>query len=327
MSPVATAVAVSLTLTLVSAPLILLILRRGQVIDLPTARSSHSHGVVRGLGIAQAFAVVVTYGVLGPVPAPAWIAAIGFSLLGFVDDVKRLGVTLRLLVQLAVAFAAVAASAVFSWPWSLAAALSVLGATVLLAGFVNATNFMDGINGISIAHGVLWGVVYLIIVQGLDLGGWAIVSATVFGTSVAIFPWNWGRRAKAFLGDSGAYLLGSSVGLIALLVFLATRDPLIAFGPLAIYLADTGATLSRRAWRRQPLLQAHKEHIFQRLSQYSSHQAATSIVVIFSALVSFVAIAAQRSWIQLAVAYVFTVMLVSAYFLSPKVLQRTSRST
>jgi UDP-GlcNAc:undecaprenyl-phosphate GlcNAc-1-phosphate transferase len=139
---------------------------------------------------------------------------------------------------------------------------------------------------------------------------------------VAIFPWNWGRRAKAFLGDSGSYLLGSSVGLLALVVFGVSRDPLVAFGPLAIYLADTGVTLFMRARRRASLLQPHREHAFQRFAEYSNHQIATSIVVTFSALVSLVAIAAQHEWIDQALAYALTAALIIVYLAGPNLFRR-----
>lgn len=327
MSPVTMAAVISLGVTLLFTPLVLALLRRNQVIDFPTERSSHTHSVVRGIGIAQVIAIVVTFAALGPIPTSAWIATIGFSLLGFVDDVRRLGVVPRLLIQLGVASWAIIASSVAAWSGILIAVLLGLGATVFLVGFVNSTNFMDGINGISLAHGVLWGLVYLILLQESGQQGWAIVSAAVLGSSMAVLPWNWGVQAKAFLGDAGSYLLGASVGLLALVVLAVTRDPLIALGPLLIYLTDTVVTLCTRAVRKERLLQPHKEHVFQRLAQSTGHQMATSIVVAFSASVSFIAIAMQRNWINVGASYILMLVLISVYLVSPRVVRRSTRST
>jgi UDP-N-acetylmuramyl pentapeptide phosphotransferase/UDP-N-acetylglucosamine-1-phosphate transferase len=300
-------------------------LRRSQVIDFPTERSLHTQGVVRGIGIAQTIAVLVTYIMLGDIPASAWIASVGFSLLGFFDDLRSLGVLPRLLIQLCIACGAIVVSTL-AWPNVFTAAVIIVCGTVFLVGFVNASNFMDGINGVSLVHGALWGLVYLILLEGSGQGDWAVVSAVVLGTSAAVFPWNWGARAKAFLGDAGSYLLGGTVGLLALVVLVVTGDPLIAFGPLAIYLADTLVTLATRAIRRERLLQAHREHVFQKLAQATGHPLATTIVLTFSTSVAFIAIATQRNWMNVGVAYLLTVILIGVYLVVPKVIRGTART-
>src|SRR5260370_40548894 len=98
----------------------------------------------------------------------------------------------------------------------MAAALAGLG-TVWITGFVNAFNFMDGVNGISGAHALIAGAVYA------GLGWWrhdgfmVPAGAAVAASARAFPPWNAGP-ARGFLGGGGS----SAVG--------AGRAPLAPFG-------------------------------------------------------------------------------------------------
>src|SRR3954447_674993 len=144
-------------------------LTRRQVLDVPNARSSHVATVPRGGGLAllSGFAAGALLALpFGTRSTPHWdhpaalglVLAVGtlcFAALGLRDDLLGLPAGFRLAAQLVLSVAAVAALAwaapVPEWGWAL-----TVGA-IWVAGYVNAYNFMDGINGISAVVATLAG--------------------------------------------------------------------------------------------------------------------------------------------------------------------------
>ena len=83
-----------------------------------------------------------------------------------------------------------------------------------LAGFVNAFNFMDGVNGISGAHALIGGVVYACL-AGWRRDGFGVAAGLALAVGAAAFlPWN-AVRARVFLGDVGSYSIGAALAVLA----------------------------------------------------------------------------------------------------------------
>ena len=86
-----------------------------------------------------------------------------------------------------------------------------------------------------------------------------------------------------FLGDVGSYLLGALVAALAFAAFVDGVSPVALTAPVTLYLADTGVTILRRIRRGEPWLEAHRSHIYQRLTDRGlSHLQVASIVAIGS---------------------------------------------
>jgi UDP-GlcNAc:undecaprenyl-phosphate GlcNAc-1-phosphate transferase len=273
------AVAICGAIVLVTEPLTIALLRRMAVVDVPGGRSSHSVPTPRGGGAPIAAGLLVAVA-LAPAAStdegPAFLAGVGFfGLLGLLDDLRGLPPLLRLSLQ-AAASAAIAAALVAGThlPFPLRA-LAVLALVPWLAGFVNAFNFMDGVNGISGAHAVAGGLAYAC------LGEWrqdALMITGGLATAVgacAFLPWN-AVRARVFLGDVGSYALGAALAVLAACAILNGVPPEAAAGPVALYLADTGWTLQRRVRQGERWLEAHRTHVYQRWCDAGlSHQEVT----------------------------------------------------
>ncbi len=147
-------------------------------------------------------------------------------------------------------------------------------ATFLLVAVVNFTNFVDGIDEISVAHAVP----ALAVPIGLTLLGgltrdYGIVSAAALGALVGFWWWN-RHPARIFLGDSGSLPLGLLLGWLAIASALSVHP---ALGMLVILypMAEGGTTILRRLVRRQRLTEPHREHAYQRAVD---HGVATRIV-------------------------------------------------
>jgi UDP-GlcNAc:undecaprenyl-phosphate/decaprenyl-phosphate GlcNAc-1-phosphate transferase len=259
----------------VAEPVLIPLLRRAAV-DVPNGRSSHSVPTPRGGGAPIAAGLVAAALLIhGTVAVMFAIAVAAFAAIGFADDLGSLPAGRRLAMQglasLAVAVVLVGRTALP--PVLMAAAVIVFW--VWLIGFVNAFNFMDGVNGISAAHALIAGAYYAC------LGWWrpdtflAVAGAAVAAGALAFLPWN-AFHARVFLGDAGSYGLGVALALLAACSVVRHIPLEAALAPLALYLADTGWTLQRRIRAGERIFEAHRTHTYQKLCDVGwSHQRVT----------------------------------------------------
>jgi UDP-GlcNAc:undecaprenyl-phosphate GlcNAc-1-phosphate transferase len=305
----------------VAEPVLIPLLRRA-AIDVPNMRSSHTVPTPRGGGAPIAVGLVAAALVIHGTVAVTFAAAVAaFAAIGFADDLSGLPAGRRLLMQ-ALASLAVAGVLVgrIGLPPTVAAAGAVLLA-VWLIGFVNAFNFMDGVNGISAAHALIGGAFYAC------LGWWrpdaflAAAGAAVAAGALAFLPWN-AVRARVFLGDAGSYGLGVALALLASYAVIRHIPPEAALAPLALYLVDTGWTLQRRIRAGERVFEAHRTHAYQRLCDVGwSHQRVTITTATVTATVCLAGAASLTGHPALrAGADLAAIGLLAAYLRSPALL-------
>jgi UDP-N-acetylmuramyl pentapeptide phosphotransferase/UDP-N-acetylglucosamine-1-phosphate transferase len=281
-------------IVLVAEPLTIALLRRLAVLDMPGGRSSHSVPTPRGGGAPIAVGLVVA-ALIAPGGGRAGLAfavAVGFfGLLGLLDDLRGLPVVVRLGLQLAGA-SAVAALLVsgLSLP-AVAVIMAALAGTAWVVGFVNAFNFMDGVNGISGAHALIGGVAYACL-AGWRRDGFGVAAGLSLAVGACAFlPWN-AVRARVFLGDVGSYSIGAALAVLAVrLVSLGVPVEAVA-GPVALYLADVAWTLQRRIRGGERWLEAHRTHVYQRWCDEGwSHQEVTVLTSALTVLLCLLGVA------------------------------------
>jgi UDP-GlcNAc:undecaprenyl-phosphate/decaprenyl-phosphate GlcNAc-1-phosphate transferase len=317
-------------IVLVTEPLMIALLRRLAVIDVPGGRSSHSVPTPRGGGAPIAVGLLVAAGITRGASRDevlAFLAGVGFfGAVGMLDDLRGLPSLLRLGLQACgSAVVAVPLAAALSLPFPVRV-MAALALVVWLAGFVNAFNFMDGVNGISGAHALAGGLAYAC------LGEWRQDTLMITGglaTAVgacAFLPWN-AVRARVFLGDVGSYALGAALAVLAACAIIHGVPVEAAAGPVALYLADTAWTLQRRVRRGERWLEAHRTHVYQRLCDAGlSHQEVTVLTAGATAalcllgMVSLLGSTPDRITADLA-----GLALLVAYLGSPKALAHTGK--
>jgi len=259
------------------------LLRQLGVIDVPNDRSSHTDLAIRGVGIAP-MAGLAFGGLLLAGPAASgggWavlLACIATALMaagiGLIEDVRGIRTPIRVVLQLGVGL--VGATAILAVT-GVAFVWIPLGA-LAIATYINASNFMDGIDAISGMHGTVVGGVYATI--GVMIGNeWLVMGGAVLAVAfLGFLPWNV-LRGHMFLGDVGSYLLGAMIAALAFAAFLIGVNPIALVAPVSLYLTDTGITIFRRMRRGEPWLEAHRSHIYQRLTDRGlSHLQVASIV-------------------------------------------------
>ena len=328
MSSNTTAFVLAALATAISCPLVTRVLESAEVIDRPNERSSHSRPVPRGGGLACFLGAVVAL-----LPLRAWILeepgaaqltviVTLIGVLGFADDLWTLSPTLRLGIQLSLC------------GWFGIALVGFAGgfyASVLAAGvivvwcvtFINAFNFMDGINGISAVTTLIIGL-SLAAVSSRWNAGVEIPALILAGGAAGFAPFN--LRGRLFLGDVGSYLLGSALAMVGALAVKNGAPLLAVFLPFAIYLADVFHTLARRARRGAPLLEAHREHVYQRLANDlgMGHVKATLVVAVSTAWLAALAQLSSESLAGTVLVGLATLLSVVAYLSLPAIAARVS---
>lgn len=266
-----------LVLSLLASGLALSVLRTLSVIDVPNERSLHRFPVPRGGGVGPAVAGVVTaavspaFGALGP---GLLAASAGFALLGLAEDLRGLAVGTRLILQFLLgAVAMLLLSGGDPAPW-----VFVVG-VFWIVGYVNAFNFMDGIDGISVVQAVVAGATWTRAGWSVGDAGFTAAGAVVALAALGFLPFNF-PRARMFLGDVGSYFFGAWLAAGAVWGIRAGVAPEAVLAPLALYAADTGATLVRRVRRHEPWLRPHRDHAYQRLVAAGASHARVDLLVL-----------------------------------------------
>lgn len=308
---------VAAVVTAAAAPLVIGRMRSLGVLDVPNVRSSHAVPVPRvgGLacvaGIAVSLLVVRMQGHPAPWSPLAVVAAL--SLLGYLDDRRGLSAPVRLGFQV-IAGATMGAAVGGGW-WI------VLG-VVLVPIVVNSVNFMDGVNGITSLTMVVWGFTAFSVGSASGIAQLAVLGAVTTGAALGFLPWN-APRARLFLGDSGSYLFGALAACGLLVGWRGGAPVALLAAPLFLYVIDVTTVLVKRAVRREALLTAHREHVYQRLANEVglSHTAVAIAVAAAS-------VATTASWLvgSTGVSLATTALVGGAYLLSPSLLGARVRS-
>ena len=249
-----------------------------QIFDVPNKRSSHARPVPRGggLGVMAGLLPVLAAAALIFHDTRAFWFAPGLTLLIFVswrDDKASQSAWLRLACQIAAVAIALGGlpSSMYVFQGGLPLVLDRLLAAILWIWFVNLTNFMDGIDGITGIELATIGIGVAAIVVGLALPDSALAhyAAAIGGAAAGFLVWNW-HPAKLFLGDVGSVPLGFLAG--GLLVLLAAHGAYLPALILpAYYLADATLTLFWRLGRGEPVMQAHRQHWYQHAASRIGH--------------------------------------------------------
>ena len=292
---------------------------QGKILDIPGERSSHSVPTVRGGGIIffVAFLILGLWFCFTGLSVCSFLA--GFLMLGitgFIDDRKTLSPWQRFPVQFIALLLILQASGVWQAPW--AVWFKVLYFIVSL-GFINAFNFMDGINGITGLYALavslpLWYLNEYIRALPGDWFALLTVSVLAFGY------FNFRKKALMFAGDVGTMSLGSVLLYLLSVAAVKTNSPIILLFVL-IYGVDSAMTIIRRLVCRQNIFEAHRWHLYQKLVDdfKFSHLKTAVLYAILQLSVSFIALLLffhmknqSEQWISVSVFLITFVMIYAA---------------
>lgn len=274
------------------------------IIDKPNQRSSHTTIVLRGGGIIFLIGAWVWSAFFG-FDYPWFLA--GLTLVAgvsFVDDIRSLPDSVRLVAQFAAAAMAFYQLDILHWEmWWI-----VLVALIVYVGATNVINFMDGINGITAGYALavliplgLLNTNYQKLAMNLTTNYSSIVTsdgvfvdqslivATIIAALVfCIFNFRPKGKAKCFAGDVG------SIGIAFIMLFLLgnviikTEDiTWLIF--LLVYGVDGCLTIIHRIMLHENLGEAHRKHAYQIMANELKigHVKVTLLYMAMQLIVSF----------------------------------------
>ena len=247
------------------------------IIDKPNQRSSHSTIVLRGGGIIFMIGAWVWSAFFG-FDYPWFLA--GLTLVAgvsFVDDIRSLPDSVRLVAQFAAAAMAFYQLDILHWEmWWI-----VLVALIVYVGATNVINFMDGINGITAGYAlavlVPLGLVNINyhqlsinyslipsdnITDGVFVEQSLIIAVIIAAVVFCIFNFRPKGKAKCFAGDVG------SIGIAFIMLFLL-GNVIMKTGDitwlifLLVYGVDGCLTIIHRIMLHENLGEAHRKHAYQ----------------------------------------------------------------
>jgi len=187
------------------------------------------------------------------------------SVVSFFDDLYELSAKLRLLVQAMVAFLGLYFLGGFEnldmgFVTIYNQIVTNIFAFFMIIWFINLYNFLDGIDGYAGSEAIFVGLAGFVLFGG---NHFLVLVVSVLG----FLFWNW-DKAKIFMGDVGSTLLGYNVAIFT--IYYANQKPdnfwvwILLF---SVFWVDATFTLLNRLRRKEKLSQAHKEHIYQKLTQ------------------------------------------------------------
>jgi len=196
-------------------------------------------------------------------------------LVGFLDDVRLTSPMLRSAVFVTGGIAVYAAGYRIDdigLPWGPELHLGVLGllATVVwIYATTNAFNFIDGRDGVSLGVAILAAVTMATVAADASHPTVALLLVALAGAGLGFLPFNL-PPASAYIGDSGAYVLGFVLGTLSIrgatgasdAVFIAV--PLVAMG---YPIMDVVLSPVRRMLERRHPMSRDEDHIHHRLEQ------------------------------------------------------------
>jgi Fuc2NAc and GlcNAc transferase len=284
---------IALTLAWTAVAALRVLSPRLGLIDAPNQRSSHQKSTPLSGGLA----FVVTAPLVA-IAASRWadislppgtqtlmVGGLLVAVVGLADDRFRLPAGLRFGAYLAAALLLVADGGYvheLQWPGGPGVSLGWLGVPITIlwmVGLTNGYNFMDGIDGIAATQAVVAAATVAVLSLSLDEPGLAIITAALAGATGGFLLHNW-PPARIFMGDVGSAFLGYTFAGLA--VLMGGHDGAsIPFALWLILLApfvfDTALTLGRRVARGERWYEAHREHLYQRLTDRGwTHLAVTS---------------------------------------------------
>jgi len=227
------------------------------IIDKPNQRSSHTEITIRGGGIVFYLAIVFFFFFSKYEYTPFFLAVSLISFVSFIDDLVTLGPKVRLVAHFSTAFLLL---------WQLGLLGSPLWMLVLIpiiiVGFFNLYNFMDGLNGMT-------GLYSMVVLSGfllINLNEKIVNSDIIIYTLLALLVFgffNFRKKAKWFAGDIGSMSMATLLFFLGATFMIKLEAPIIIL-IIVIYGIDSSLTIFLRMLRKEKITEAHRHHLYQK---------------------------------------------------------------
>jgi UDP-N-acetylmuramyl pentapeptide phosphotransferase/UDP-N-acetylglucosamine-1-phosphate transferase len=244
-------------------------------------RSSHNMPTPTSGGVAVITSFLL-FLFLSKVPLTMTVGAIigGATLIaaiGFIDEFHEITFKVRLILQLFIG--GILLIIVLRPDLTFSSILYVIALWILLGGFTNAFNFIDGLNGMCGG-----GAMVAAIFAGLYFPEQSLYYFALVPALLGFLVFN--VRGKIFLGDVGSLFLGFIFPALLLLSPTQLKSSILILGHLFFpYLSDISVTIFRRLLAGQTVVYPHRDFFFLRLHRAGLNH--LQVAVIFAGFTLF----------------------------------------
>ena len=243
--------------------LYIMIAKKLQLTDVPSARSSHRDITITGAGFIFPIAFFLPLALTGEfIHYRSTIAGLLLiSLVSFADDLKSVHPVIRVTVQvIAVSLLLWQTGGLFKMKtWQ------IVPGFILVVGIINSYNFMDGINGMNALYSLsMISVIAIIRLSGILFLPVPEVFYSLIASLLAFSLFNVRKKALCFSGDIGSISIAYIVSLMIIQVMIATDSAvwILLFG---VYGLDSVGTIVLRLIRGEKVWMPHRTHFYQYL--------------------------------------------------------------
>ncbi|MCA6475653.1 MAG: glycosyl transferase family 4 [Chitinophagaceae bacterium] len=243
--------------------LYIMIAKKLQLTDVPSARSSHRDVTITGAGFIFPIAFFLPLALTGEfIHYRSTIAGLLLiSLVSFADDLKSVHPVIRVTVQvIAVSLLLWQTGGLFKMKtWQ------IVPGFILVVGIINSYNFMDGINGMNALYSLsMMGILAIIRLSGILFLPVPEVFYSLIAALLAFSLFNVRKKALCFSGDVGSISIAYIVSLMIIQVMIATDSSvwILLFG---VYGLDSVGTIVLRLIRGEKVWMPHRTHFYQYL--------------------------------------------------------------
>jgi len=240
------------------------------LVDVPNERSMHKKITPRGAGIAFVLSVFLilllfdfeqlkTYYYIYLAIAIVFIAGTWDDLKNISPKIKFLFIFFSSLLLYVNDFAIYSLGTYFGYEIVLPVWFVFPFTFFAIAGYTNALNLMDGLDGLAASISIVIFVTFLVI--GIENKDELLISLSSFFivTLLAFLFFNW-NPAKVFMGDSGSLSLGMVIAILAI-HSIEYITPASALFIIAMPILDTFIVMTRRIQRHGSPFKADKNHM------------------------------------------------------------------
>lgn len=225
----------SICTVVIITPFVIRFSEKAGAIDYPDPRRIHAVPTSRwgGLAVSTGVATALLLTSINYMPNLRALLTGSYLILmvGLLDDIKRINVFVKLLVQLVACFILIADGICVTFPpaaWWGGMQFQWIVMVLWIVGITNAMNFLDGMDGL--LSGLVMGMSLIYFVLALLLGSnmMAFCSLALFGAAFAFLAFNI-NPTRIFLGDGGSTFFGFFMAALSVQGGWAENNPLVSF--------------------------------------------------------------------------------------------------
>ncbi len=287
----------SFFLTYFSIPKILKISFQNKILNLPNERSSHSEEVPHLGGIAIFFSIIICCHIFAPELSEyryLYPSVIILCFTGIIDDFITIDAKNKLYTQIIAALLITIGSDIrirsffgVIGIYELNYFMSITFTVFVYIAIINAYNLIDGIDGLAGGIGIIASIAFLYTFLKLQEFSLVILSFSLATSLIAFLRYNFSKKKRIFMGDTGSMLVGFLLSFMAVkFIDICNQDninfinsPAIAIAILIVPISDTLNVFILRILNGTSIFNADRRHIHHKLLRLNLTHIESTIII------------------------------------------------